>query len=258
MFLTGIKYLSSTRKEFVMIKKLLFVAVALFAISNVADAAEVGCNIGWYSKDVNGNGGVATNPSGTWKEPAVQGGCRWTSEREFYVDGWVSQSTKHPGLGDTFANEIDVTLGITKKINALWSYDLHFAYYDIANEKLLQLNGDIVNPGGTLWYQATPNLKLSGNIERYDGIGSHGFKGGWRLAVGTATTLGPVSASATLFNNVNFLGHGRYAKIALEPINPMMKIGTAEIRPVLHIWRTFGKYNDLNPNQVVVGIRANF
>lgn len=237
-----------------MLRKLLFV-VALLSFASLANAGGLGCDVGLYSKYVNGIGGVA----GKDREPVMQGDCRHDFANGAYVDGWFSQSTKNPGFRETFANEVDLTIGVDKKINAKWSADLHAAYFDLANPKLLQgPNGDILNGGTTLRYQATAGTKVYGNLEGYRGIGSLGVPGGWRAGLGAKTTFGPVVVDGTLFHNHNFLGHGEFLKVMLEPVKPIAKFAGGEIRPTLFIYRPLGEYRNTRDNHVVAALHITF
>ncbi len=237
-----------------MFLKTLFVA-AVLSIANFAAAAEVGCDIGLYSKYVAGAGSVAD----TAHKPAIQGSCRYSFKNGVYVEGWASQSTHSPGLKDTYNNEVDVTLGIDKKINEKWSYDVHIAYFDIANPRLLQgLNGDLGNGGATLRYQVTSDTMVYANLEGYHGFGERGLPGGWRAGFGVRTLLGPVVVDGTLFHNQNFLGHGQFLKVMLEPKAPMAKFAGGEVRPTIFLWQPLGEYGRTHDRQLVGGVHVTF
>lgn len=231
----------------------MFVIVSLFVFASLANAAGIGCEAGLYSKYINGIGGVA----GEKKEPVVQGSCRYTTENGYYVDGWLSQSTWKPGTGNTFANEFDLTVGRDAKINKRWSYDMFLAYYDITNNKLFEgVNGDLASVGGTLRYHLTEHTTLFAKVDGFHGIGNRGLKDGWRTGFGASTSFGPVAVTGTVFQNINFLGHGQFIKLMAEPVAPMAKFAGGEIRPTIFLWQPLGSYGKTHDTEVVFAIRG--
>lgn len=228
------------------------VLAVLFAVASLASAADVGCDIGLYSQYVGATGGVA----GKDREPAVQGSCKWSFSGP-YLEVWGSQSTKNPGLGTTYANEIDLTVGYDKKFSDRWSGNVHFTYADLANDRLFQsLNGDLLNVGGTARYQITADTRLYANLEGYHGLGERGLPGGWRVGFGMRTLLGPMVVDGTLFHNQNFLGHGQFLKVMLEPKAPMTKFAGGEVRPTLFLYKPIGKYGDYYGSHAVVAVHV--
>lgn len=239
-------------------RSLLLVLLALtatYAFVSIAIAATTSCDVGIYSKYVNGIGGVA----GTHHEPAIQGYCRVTAKNGTYVEPWVSQSMRNPGFSDTFANEFDLTAGIDKKLSEKWSYDAHVAYFDIVNPRLMNgINGDLANVGGTLRYQVTSDTRVYTNLEGYHGIGEIGPAGGWRAGLGVRTSVGPLVVDGTLYHNHNFLGSGEFAKVMVETKSPIAKFAGGEIRPALFIYQPIGRYGEAYGSHVVGAIHITF
>lgn len=231
----------------------LFISAILLAVANFATAAD--CDVGLYSSYISGVGG----PLGTRNEPVVQGGCTKSFANGLYVNGWASQSLRFPGKDQTFTNEIDLTAGWAGKLNEKWSADVHVAYFDFSNPRLLTgTNGDMTNAGGKLQYAATPTTSVYGMAEGYHGIGSLGFPGGWKAGLGAKSTFGPVAVDALLTHNHNFFGRGEFVKLTLESARPIAKFGTGELRPILQLWQPYGRYRNAYEPQFVFGLRMNW
>ncbi|MDP2665740.1 MAG: TorF family putative porin [bacterium] len=233
----------------------LIVLFTFISMSASTMAADTSCDIGLYTKYINGLGGEA----GKNNEPAIQGWCRLTAKNGVYGEFWGSQSTRNPGLKETGANEFDLTVGIDKQFDDKWSADVHLAYFDIVNPKMLNgINGDLANVGGTLRYHVTPNTMVYTNLEGYHGIGDIGLAGGWRAGLGVRTSVGPVVVDGILYHNQNFLGHGQFAKVMIESKSPIAKFAGGEIRPTVFIWQPIGEYRQTRDTQIVGAIHITF
>jgi len=228
-----------------------FVLSVLTAVAN----AEVGCDVGLYNKYVSGVGSLLSKNH----EPVAQGGCTKSFTNGMYVNGWMSQSLRNPGLDDTYANELDYTFGWAGKLAGKWSAETHLAYFDFTNPRLLSgTNGDMTNAGGKLQYGATPTTSVYGLVGGYHGIGSLGFPGGWKAGFGTKSSMGPIAIDAVLIHNHNFFGRGEFVKVSLETVLPIAKVGNGELRPILMLWHPYGRYAKTHESQLMVGARMNW
>lgn len=234
-------------------KNLVVAAILAVVFLSQTAFAQVACDVGAYSKYVNGIGGVADDHT------VIQGECTKTFTNGAYVNGWFSESVRDPGLSKTYGNEIDLTLGWADKISEKWSADAHAAYFDITNPRLLDgMSGDLLNAGGTLKYHATSLTSVYANLEGYHGIGAHGLPGGWRGGIGVQTQVGPANVNGTLFHNHNFLGHGPFLKLSVEPVAPVWKIGSGQVRPNVTLSQPFGEYKKAHKTQVAVAVRIDW
>ena len=155
--------------------------------------------------------------------------------------------------------DVDLTVGYGGKLSENWSYDLHLAYYDVTNPRLLDgTNGDLVNPGATLRYNFTKTTNVYANTERYDGIGSRGFPGGWRHGVGLQAVVGALSTDSTFFYNQNFLGHGHFLRFRVTTAAPIAKFAGREVRPALEFYQPIGGYRRDFDSHVIGAIKITF
>lgn len=215
--------------------------------------AQTACDLGIYSQYVGGTGGVPDH------RPVIQGGCTKTFDNGVYVNGWVSQSLHNPGLEKTFGNEIDLVAGWSGKLGEKWSVDIHTAYYDLANPKLLSgTNGDLTDIGGTLRYQATAATSVYVNGEYYHGIGKNGFRDGGKIGLGVRTSLADIANVDVVIYHTDFLDNGKFAKVAIQPTRAIAKVFGGELRPVLTLWQPLGRYRVNHDAHAVVGVVVNW
>lgn len=233
--------------------KKILVAVATLAmcLSQTAFAQAV-CNVGVYSKYIGGTGGVPDD------RPVVQGDCT-KMFGSMYANAWFSQSLRDPGLAKTYGNEFDFTLGWGNKISDRWSVDIHTAYYDMANPKLLHgTNGDLADIGGSLKYHMSEATSVYTHVEYYYGLGQNGFPNGGKIGVGVHTSFADmVNVNGAIYHNT-FLGHGEFLKLSIEPSASVWKFAGGSVRPNVTFWKPLGNYNkDFDPH-VVVGVRIDW
>lgn len=234
--------------------KRMFVVLAILALTvayayvSVATAA-TNCGLGLYSSYVAGIGTKVDN------SPVVQGWCRKTAQNGLYGELWLSQSRSDPGLTKRFGNEWDVTVGRDDNINEKWSYDVHAAHYDVANPRLFDGKGDIINAGGTLRFHSTKDTTVYTNVEFYEGYGLNRFHGGQRIGVGISSTLGPASYDVELRRNNHFAGiAGQFFKATVRSAQPIAKFGGGELRPEMAVYIPLGEYKQFQEVQVVGAI----
>lgn len=233
-------------------KNVLWLVVLAVMFVAVNAFAKVDCDLGVYSKYINGVGGVADGG------PVVQGECTKSFTNGVYINGWFSQSLKEPGLDKTYGNEIDASLGWSGKIAEKWSLNAHTAYFDITNDRLLQTNGDLVNFGGTVRYHIAEKAYFYSNVETYYGIGSRAFPNGWIAGLGARADIANiVNVDAIVYHNEHFFGHGKFLKMNVETTRPIAKFAGGELRPLMTLWQPIGNYNDYD-TQVVAGLRMNW
>lgn len=229
------------------------VVLAVVFLSGGNAFAEVTGNIGVYSQYVSGTGTVADS------RPVTQGKITKTFSSGLYLTGWFSQSLSNPGWDKTYGNEIDITLGWSGKITEKWHLDVHTAYYDLANDKLLKgSNGDLGDVGGTLRHYVNETTSLYSNAEYYYGLGSRGFSNGWKAGLGVQTVImNMVLIDGILYHN-EFCGYGEFAKITAETSKPIIKIIGGELRPTITWWQPLGKYKKEKDTNLVAGLRLNW
>lgn len=231
----------------------LLAVIAALAMSQTA-IAQTACDLGVYSKYIAGIGGVADD------HPVVQGQCTKTFANGTYVNGWFSESLRDPGLSKTYGNEIDLTLGWTGDISDKWSVDVHTAYYDMANPRLLKgTNGDLTDIGGSLHYRVSKATSIYANVEYYYGLGQNGFPNGGKAGVGVRTSFADmVNVDAAVYRNNHFLGSGEFLKLSIEPSAPVWKFAGGQVRPNISVWKPLGKYNEDFDPQVMVSLRIDW
>lgn len=214
--------------------------------------AQAACNVGVYSKYIGGNGGVPED------RPVIQGDCT-KMFGSMYANAWFSQSLRDPGLSKSYGNEIDLTLGWAGDISDKWSADVHTAYYDMSNPRLLSgTNGDLTDIGGSLHYHVSKATSIYTNVEYYYGLGQNGFPNGEKAGIGVRTGFADkVNVDAIIYHN-SFLGHGEFLKVSVEPSAPVWKFDGGSVRPNVTFWKPLGKYNEDFDPHVVVSVRIDW